>query len=337
MNSGTDDYDLFDDQPTGFARWLLPALIISLLLHALLLLGLREVAFRPMGDARPEPPPTMIKLQSIKLDPRVLEPAIDKTVKPAAAPQAVKLPKEKASFAAMMADNAGAPAAPKIDNPMLAEKPKVEATSYERTVQDAENGGVKSVAKELDQVREDMLAEKPGVTGKPLLDIARPDIDSGGSPAKQGPLAGAATPGFSNLDELLAQTGPLSKETAPIRMDSDVLYTYDSYQLETGAVASLEKLGVIIQRNPQLVFSIEGHSDSSGDPAYNLQLSQLRAESVKNWLVQNMGVDPARVTTRGFGSTRLIVPATDPFDEAREGANRRVEIVLHDREATPPR
>jgi outer membrane protein OmpA-like peptidoglycan-associated protein len=337
MNSGTDDFDLFDDQPTGFSRWLLPALVISLLLHALLLLGLREVAFHPFGDVKPEPPPTMIKLQSIKLDPRVLEPTIDKTTKPAAAPQALRLPKEKASFAAMMAENAGTPAAPKIENPMLAEKPKVEATSYERTVQDAESGGVKSVAKELDQVRQDMLAEKPGVSGKPLLDIARPDVDSGGSPAKQGDIAGASTPGFSNLDDLLAQTGPLSKETAPIRMDSDVLYAYDSYQLEPGAVASLEKLGVIIQRNPQLIFSIEGHSDSSGDATYNLQLSQLRAESVRNWLVQNMGVDPTRVTTRGYGSTRLIVPATDPFDQARESANRRVEIVLHDREAPAPR
>jgi outer membrane protein OmpA-like peptidoglycan-associated protein len=331
MDFGMDDYELFDDQPTGFARWMVPALIISLLLHVLLVFALREFPFRPLGNTPPEPPPVTFKLERIQLDPRVLEPSLAEKQRPAAAPQAVKLPRDRPSFAAMMAQNPGAPAAPEIKNPMLADKPKVEATSYERTVQEAESGGVRSVATDRDQVERDLLAEKPGVTGKPLLDLAKPDVDSGGSPAKQGDFAGSATPGFSNLDDLLAQTGPLSKETAPIKMDSDVLYAYDSYQLEPQAVASLEKLGTLIQRNPQLIFSIEGHSDSSGDPAYNLQLSQLRAESVKAWLVQNMGVDPARVTTRGFGSTRLIVPATQPFDEAAESQNRRVEIVLHDR------
>ncbi len=329
MDYGMDDYELFDDQPTGFTRWLVPALIISLLLHALLILGLRELPFGPATAMKIEPPPTMIKLKSVQLDPRVLEPRIDKKVQPAAAPHAVKLPKDKPSFAAMMADNKGAPAAPKIDNPMLAEKPKIEATSYERTVQEAESGGVKSVSKNLDQVRQDLLAEKPGISGKPLLDIARPDTDSGGSPSNQGALAGSAAPGFSNLDDLLAQTGPLSKETAPIRMDSDVLYAYDSYQLEPGALASLEKLGTIIQRNPQLIFSIEGHTDTFGSAEYNQQLSEYRAESVKSWLVQNMNVDPARITTHGYGSTRLIVSGGSIQEQS---VNRRVEIVLHDRE-----
>ncbi|MDD5199170.1 MAG: OmpA family protein [Terrimicrobiaceae bacterium] len=334
MDYGMDDTGLFDDQPTGFARWVWPALIISVLLHTLFFLWLRDVPFRPLGDAPSEPPPPahVFKLDHIQLDPRVLEPRMAEKSAPDAAPQAVQLPKDKPSFAAMMAENRGAPAAPKIDTPMLAEKPKIESTSYERTVQDAEKGGVKSVAKELDQVREDLLAEKPGVSGKPLLDLARPDVDTGGSPGKQGALAGAATPGFSNLDDLLAQTGPLTKETAPIRMDADVLYDYDSYQLQPQAVASLEKLGTIIRRNPQLAFAIEGHSDSHGPDDYNLQLSQYRAEAVKAWLVQNVGIDPARLTTRGFGKTRPLVP---PGTIEEESVNRRVEIVLHDLSATP--
>ncbi len=332
MDYGLDDYDLLDDQPTAFARWFMPALIVSILIHVLLFIWLGHQNFPLFSeDALTKVAPPTFKLQRVTLDPKILEPQVAEKKQAAAVPQAVNLPKDKPSFSAMMAENKSAPAAPKIDNPMLAEKPKVEATSYARTVQDAENGGVKSVSKELDQVRTELLAEKPGINGKPLLDLARPDIDSGGSPAKQGPLSGADTPGFSNLDDLLAETGPLTKETAPIKMDSDVLYAYDSYQLQPQAVDSLRKLGVIIQRNPQLIFSIEGHSDSSGSAEYNLQLSQQRADAVKSWLVQEMHIDESRIVTGGYGSTQLIVPATEPFDADKEAPNRRVEIVLHDR------
>lgn len=335
MNYGTDDYDLFDDEPSGFARWAMPALIISLLLHAVLFFWFRNVPLHASLLSAPPPPPRTFRLERPKIDPKILQPQVAEKPQPAAAPRAVKLPKEKPEFGSMMAETRAVPAAPEIKNPMLADRPKVDATSFERTVQDAERGGVKSVAGELDQIRPDLLADKPGVNGKPLLEIARPDADSGASPSRIGDLAGGTAPGFSNLDDLLAQTGPLTKETAPIKMDGDVLYAYDSYQIDPGAIASLQKLGTIIQRNPQLAFSIEGHSDSSGSESYNLQLSRLRAEAVKAWLVQAMGVDPVRVTTQGFGSTRLLVPATQPFDETVESPNRRVEIVIHDRVDAP--
>jgi outer membrane protein OmpA-like peptidoglycan-associated protein len=335
MDYGLEDYDLFDDQPSAFARWALPALIISLLLHALLFIGLRHLPIHPI----PETPPKKIVITQFKLqpvDPRIFEPVKNGKKQAAAAPEAVNLPTEKPSLGAMQHPEQGAPAAPKIDHPLLAEKPKVTATTYEQTVKAAEQGGVKSVAGEIDQVRRDLLAEKPGVSGKPLLEMAPPDIDAGGAPAKQGQFAGSSTPGFSNLDQLLAQTGPLTPETAPIRMDADVLFTYDSYQLQPGALDSLRKLATLVQRNPQLVFSIEGHTDSSGDATYNIQLSEYRAEAVKQALV-NMSIDPAILSTRGYGDTRLVVPATHPFDEAAEGPNRRVEIVLHDRNPqTPP-
>jgi OmpA-OmpF porin, OOP family len=336
MDYGMDDFDLLDDQPTPFARWAIPGLFLSLLIHIAGLLWLSQLpSLSPLFDTAPPPPPVMMKVTSVAIDPKIYEPQAAKTKKAAAMPQAVELPKDKPAFDQMMAQQKGAPAAPKIDNPLLAEKPSVEATTYQQTVETAEQGGVKSVASDLDQVRQDLLMDKPGVTGQPLLEIANPGTESGGSPSTVGPLAGASTPGFSNLDALLAETGPLSAETAPIRMDSDVLYSYDSFDLQPNAVLSLQKLGQIIQKNPQLDFTIEGHSDSSGDATYNLQLSQQRALAVKAWLVQAMHIDPSRLTTRGFGTSRLIVPATLPFDEQKESLNRRVEIVLHDRAAAP--
>jgi outer membrane protein OmpA-like peptidoglycan-associated protein len=88
----------------------------------------------------------------------------------------------------------------------------------------------------------------------------------------------------------------------------------------------LQKLGRLIQGNPQAVFKVEGHSDSFGSDEYNMILSQRRAETVKSWLVQNMGIDQDRVQAQGYGKTHLIVPAERSVNEQQ--LNRRVEIVI---------
>ena len=109
-------------------------------------------------------------------------------------------------------------------------------------------------------------------------------------------------------------------------MPTDLLFDSNSSTLRAGATASLQKLGRLIQRNPQSVFKVEGHSDSFGGDKYNMDLSQRRAETVKAWLIQNMGVDPDRIQTQGFGKTHLIVPGDRSVEEQQ--LNRRVEIVI---------
>ena len=146
-------------------------------------------------------------------------------------------------------------------------------------------------------------------------------------------MSGDRAHGFSNLDSLLAQTGPLTQETAPILMPTDLLFDYDKPDLRPEAVASLEKLGELIRRNPAAQFLIEGHSDSFGTDEYNLNLSRRRAESVKAWLTGTMHLPEQSIETRGFGKTRLIAPATGTVEEQR--INRRVEIVIRTPSPTP--
>jgi outer membrane protein OmpA-like peptidoglycan-associated protein len=137
--------------------------------------------------------------------------------------------------------------------------------------------------------------------------------------------------GFSNLDELLSGSGQLGNGTAPILMPTDLLFDYDSAILRPGATASLQKLGRLIQRNPQAVFRVEGHTDSFGSDQYNMDLSQRRAETVKSWLVANMNIDADRIQTQGYGKTHLIVPADRSVEEQQ--LNRRVEIVIRTRKS----
>ena len=133
--------------------------------------------------------------------------------------------------------------------------------------------------------------------------------------------------GFSNLDDLLAQTGPLTPETAPILMPTDLLFDYDSPDLRIEALTSLRKLALLIQRNPGARFVIEGHTDSFGSDEYNLELSRKRADSVKVWLTESLGLKADSIQTVGYGKSRLLAPADGTVEQQQ--INRRVEIAIH--------
>lgn len=79
-----------------------------------------------------------------------------------------------------------------------------------------------------------------------------------------------------------------------------------------------------LEANPELIVEIHGYTDNTGSESYNLKLSQLRAESVKNWLV-SMGIDAIRLTAKGFGPGNPIAS-----NDTREGRkkNRRIEFVI---------
>jgi outer membrane protein OmpA-like peptidoglycan-associated protein len=76
---------------------------------------------------------------------------------------------------------------------------------------------------------------------------------------------------------------------------------------------------------------VEGYTDSFGTFEYNLDLSQRRADSVKRYLVQAMGINPAQVQTRGYGATKFRASANGSIEE--QSANRRVEVVVRTTES----
>lgn len=75
---------------------------------------------------------------------------------------------------------------------------------------------------------------------------------------------------------------------------------------------------------PSLKLRIEGHTDSSGDPVKNLELSKRRAESVKNALVSQFKIPAGRLATEGYGQTKPLSPNDTPQGRAN---NRRVEFA----------
>jgi outer membrane protein OmpA-like peptidoglycan-associated protein len=103
-----------------------------------------------------------------------------------------------------------------------------------------------------------------------------------------------------------------------------VLFDFDKAVLKPEAT---RQLGVVLQalrEQPTLKTQITGHTDGKGSDAYNMKLSQRRAESVANYLVQN-GVSRQSIKTDWRGKREPI--ASNATDEGR-AQNRRVEIIL---------
>jgi len=90
--------------------------------------------------------------------------------------------------------------------------------------------------------------------------------------------------------------------------------------------AALAEVAALITQYPETTVVIEGHTDDRGAAKYNLKMSQMRAEAVAQVLVQDLGIDAARVSTKGFGKSRPI--ATNATKEGRERNRRVVAVVL---------
>lgn len=104
----------------------------------------------------------------------------------------------------------------------------------------------------------------------------------------------------------------------------DVMFEVDSATLRAGAENRLTPLINYLRRHDGVKVRIEGHTDSSGDDAYNAQLSKKRAETVAQAMI-NSGIARDRIETAGMGESKPI--ATNATTSGRE-ENRRVEITL---------
>jgi OmpA-OmpF porin, OOP family len=80
---------------------------------------------------------------------------------------------------------------------------------------------------------------------------------------------------------------------------------------------------VILNRYSAITLTIEGHTDNVGDDAYNMDLSQKRTVSVKNYLVSK-GITAPRLNATGYGETK---PVADNTKTAGKAKNRRVELI----------
>jgi outer membrane protein OmpA-like peptidoglycan-associated protein len=105
---------------------------------------------------------------------------------------------------------------------------------------------------------------------------------------------------------------------------ADVQFDTDKYALKTANRESLAKVAGILMTLPELTIEVEGHTDNVGAPQYNQQLSDRRAQSVREYFI-HLGIPADRITARGFGESQPV--ASNETAEGRQ-QNRRVEVVV---------
>ena len=330
-------------------NWLLVGLMVSLALHGALCGYFYRTSFispQEFLEARIQTP--TFKVKSVDL--QALDKASLDQTNPAAKPEPdkteVQLPDEKKSFDQLLDEVHASATLPDDTQDVLPDKPQVDQNASS-IMKEIEATTAQVLSKSPNATREQSLLVDSATSGRPLpamtgtelatsTTIKKPNVFNGKIPGDSAGPDNRRAPGFSDLDSLLAQKGPLGAGTKPILLPENQTFSYNSAELEQSAIEQLRKLGVLIQRNAKATFTIEGYTDAFGPADYNIDLSQRRADAVKTFLIDVMGINPAQIQTRGFGASKFLVPprpVNNPAEEEveiqRQQPNRRVVVVIH--------
>ncbi|MDO4640455.1 MAG: OmpA family protein [Neisseria sp.] len=126
---------------------------------------------------------------------------------------------------------------------------------------------------------------------------------------------------LKNTDVQVSREGNQIKLTMP----SAVTFATNSATLSSAAMDSLNKAAETLVQYPETTVTVAGHTDSTGNDSINQPLSERRARSVADYLVQR-GVTGSRLSTIGYGSRQ---PVASNDTESGKAQNRRVEILIN--------
>lgn len=114
----------------------------------------------------------------------------------------------------------------------------------------------------------------------------------------------------------------------PIRL-KNIYYDFDDDKIKIEAEQDLDYLYDLLSEYPNMVIELSSHTDSRGSDSYNLNLSQRRANSAKDYLVQR-GIDPDRIEAVGYGETKILNHCTNGVNcsEEEHQLNRRTEFKI---------
>lgn len=144
---------------------------------------------------------------------------------------------------------------------------------------------------------------------------------------------GAKGPGSDNVGGTMGEAGiteqglasrPEGMEMLPSVKFANVLFDYDSAQVNETERSKIEAVGDFLKKNTKAGVIVEGHCDERGSREYNLALGERRALAARAYLI-GLNLDGARIQTKSYGKERPLNPG---HDEAAWKENRRAEFVF---------
>lgn len=109
-----------------------------------------------------------------------------------------------------------------------------------------------------------------------------------------------------------------------VKLKKQVHFAHDAATIEPDSASLLEEIADVLKTRTEIAkMEIQGHTDNTGSPVYNL-LSQQRADAVRDALLK-LGIDGSRMEAKGYGQDKPLVPNVSPANRAR---NRRVQLMI---------
>lgn len=111
---------------------------------------------------------------------------------------------------------------------------------------------------------------------------------------------------------------------------NNIYYDFDKWDLRPEAMLTLDKLSVFLKDNAGIKVELGSHTDARGADAYNLNLSEKRAKSCVEYLVNTQGINAENITWKGYGETQLVNRCDNNANcsESEHQLNRRTEIKI---------
>ena len=188
-------------------------------------------------------------------------------------------------------------------------------------------------AVKADDVTEDQILKALAPEKKPLtrsLSMGPPAADPAAAEAE-----GKFVQSLRNRSTRSLSMGERAQITTMVKdkpkIDLEINFDYNSDRVSAKSLPSVQALGRALA-NPDLkgsTFIVAGHTDAAGSDAYNQELSERRADSIKRYLVEKSGISSTDLVTVGYGKTQLKDPANPLAD-----VNRRVQVVNTENKAT---
>ena len=178
-----------------------------------------------------------------------------------------------------------------------------------------------------------------------VLDVDDACPDEPGPPENQGcpdpDRDGDGVP--DRIDNCPDEPGPVENQGCPekqvvviednqLQVLEKIYFNLESAKLQARSHAVLDNVAEVFNAHPEIAsIRVEGHTDSTGSAAYNMKLSQRRAESVLRYLVTKGGVSEDRLVAQGIGETQPMIP--NPRTKFELSKNRRVEFHIIEADA----
>ena len=117
-----------------------------------------------------------------------------------------------------------------------------------------------------------------------------------------------------------------SGNTITFTLPSSILFHSGQFEINPYAADFLKNIKTLLHAYQDSKLTIEGHTDKMGSTSFNQQLSEDRANAVKQWLTDIEGIEANRLTTVGYGDSQ---PVADNDTESGRAKNRRVDFILN--------